>query len=280
MAAGGGRMYWLPLVAAMGCKQLPNMRELKDLLPEVQFDELKVDDIDFQRLEAKFVLDVTNPYPVELDLAETSWKLGLAGSPFLDGTNEKGTLIAASETSKVRIPFTMRWADAFAVVSQAREADTMPYTLDADLGFDSPVGRVDVPLHREGDMPALHAPKISLKGLRVAGLDLAKQTATIEVDLGLDSEQASALTFEAFEYGLKLAGNDVASGRAQVGSVQDSKTVTLPADIRLVALGEAAIEALTKKKPVKVRLTGDASVGTPFGVVPFDFDESADLTPR
>jgi hypothetical protein len=280
MAAGGGRMYWLPLVAAMGCKQLPNMRELKDLLPEVQFDELKVDDIDFQRLEAKFVLDVTNPYPVELDLAETSWKLGLAGSPFLDGTNEKGTVIAASETSKVRIPFTMRWADAFAVVSQAREADTMPYTLDADLGFDSPVGRVDVPLHREGDMPALHAPKISLKGLRVAGLDLAKQTATIEVDLGLDSEQASALTFEAFEYGLKLAGNDVASGRAQVGSVQDSKTVTLPADIRLVALGEAAIEALTKKKPVKVRLTGDASVGTPFGVVPFDFDESADLTPR
>lgn len=273
-------MYWLPVVAAMGCKQLPNMRDLKDLLPEVHFDELKVDQIDFQKLDAKFVLDVTNPYPLELALAETSWKLGLAGSPFLDGTNEKGTVIAASETSKVRIPFTMRWVDAFAVVSQAREGDTMPYSLDAELGFDSPVGRVEIPLHREGDMPALHAPRLSLKGLRVAGLDLAKQTATIEVDLGLQSDQPSALTFEAFQYGLKLAGHDVASGRAQVGAVQDSKTVTLPADIRLIALGEAVVDSLTQKKPVKVRLTGDASVGTPFGVVPFDFDESADLTPR
>jgi hypothetical protein len=273
-------MRLLPWLLLGGCKQLPNMRDLKDLLPEVHFDELKVDDIDFQKLEARFVLDVTNPYPVELDLAETSWKLGLAGSPFLDGTNEKGTLISASETSKVRIPFTMRWTDAFAVVSQARASDTLPYTLDADLGFDSPVGRVDVPLHREGDMPALHAPKLSLKGLRVAGLDLGRQTATIEVDLGLDSDQPSALTFEAFQYGLKLAGHDVASGTAQVGAVQDNKTVTLPADIRLVALGEAVVDALTQKKPVKVRLTGDASVGTPFGVVPFDFDESADLTPR
>ena len=79
---------------------------------------------------------------------------------------------------------------------------------------------------------------------------------------------------------LKLAGYDVASGRAQVGSVQDSKTITLPADIRLVSLGAAVVDALTDKKPVKVRLTGDASVGTPFGVVPFDFDETAELTPR
>ncbi|MEQ1567207.1 MAG: LEA type 2 family protein [Myxococcota bacterium] len=271
------------LVVMSGCKELGSMKDLKDLLPEVHFDELKIEKVDFQGLDAKFVIDVTNPYPVELNLAETSWKLGLAGSPFLDGTNEHGVSIAAAETSKTRIPFSLKFADAFSVVTGAKGQDQLPFVLDADLGFDSPVGRVNVPLHREGDLPALHAPKLSLDGLRIEKLDLMKQTATLALDVGMKSEQGSALTFESFTYGIKLAGNDVASGTASIGALgatQDSRNVTLPVELKLLGLAGAVVEAVTKKSQVKVRLTGDASIGTPFGAIPFGFDEIADLTPK
>lgn len=271
---------WVLLVALAGCKEVGSMKKLKELLPEVRFDELKLEQVTFQKLDARFVLDVTNPYPLDLELAQTSWKLGLAGSPFLDGTDDEGLSIGASQTSKARIPFSMKFADALAVVGGARGQDQLPFVLDADLGFDSPIGRVTVPLHREGELPALHTPKVKLEALRVESLDLAKQTATLALDLGLSSDQGSAITFDAFDYGIKIAGNDVASGKATIGAVTGTKAVTLPIEVKLLGLGAAAVEAITKKGEVKVRLTGQASIGTPFGAIPLDFDEATDLIPR
>ena len=86
--------------------------------------------------------------------------------------------------------------------------------------------------------------------------------------------------FETFGWGLKLAGADVASGNTVIGSVTGDQEVTLPIDLDLVGMGEAIVAALTKKTELKVRLTADAEVGTPFGVVPLSVDEVADLIPR
>jgi LEA14-like dessication related protein len=279
-AKRGDMRWWLVLVVGSGCQALQDFSKLKDLRPEVHFDQLKVDAIDFQGLDGKFVLDVTNPYPAKLDLAEFSWALGLAGSPFLDGTNDKGLLIERNESSKVRIPFGVKFLDIFNVVSGVKGEDNVPYELDTELSFQTPIGKVKVPLQHEGDLPALHLPKISLKALRVEKLDVLKQIATLELDLGLNSDQGSPLNFETFTYGIKLAGNDVASGNAVIGALADSKTVTLPIDLKLLNLGEVVVNAITKKQQIKVRLTGDASVGTPFGTIPLSFDEINELIPK
>lgn len=281
------RVWWLvvpswPIWAVWGggCKSVQNLPDLKELLPVVQFANLKVDHVDFSKVDTTFVLDVTNPYPVGLSVAKTDWKLGLAGHPFLDGTDSDGVSIGASETSKVRIPVSVKFVDAFSVVTDAQGKDELPYTLDVDLGFDTPVGPASIPVHHAGALPALHAPKFSLKALRVERLDVLHQTASLAIDLGMTTEQGSALTFDAFGYDLKLAGSDVASGDVKVGPLSGADTVTIPVDVKLLGLGTAVVDALTKKAPLKVRLTGDLSVGTPFGAVPLSFDESADLTPR
>jgi hypothetical protein len=173
----------------------------------------------------------------------------------------------------------VKFADAFALVGDLKGQDQLPYAFDASLGFDTQVvGRVDVPVHREGQLPALHAPKVALKGLRVSKLDLKTQTASLALDLNLASDQGSGLTFDGFHYGLKLAGDDVASGTAAIAALSGSEDVTLPIDVKLLGLGAAAVEAITKKGPVKVRVSGGATVGTPFGPVPFDFDESSQLS--
>lgn len=271
------RGWPLILVSLAGCKQLPKMPDLKEVLPEVRFADLKVEEVDFKGLDGRFVLEVDNPYPLELNLAETSWKLGLAGHPFLDGTNEEGLSIAPSETSKVRIPFGLKWKNAFDVVTDAKGKDSLPYSLDTTLGFTTPIGPVSVPLKHDGELPALHAPKVSLKALRVEKLDLLKQTASLALDLGLTSDQASALTFETFSYGVALAGTSVATGDTKIGAVDGSKDVTLPIDLKLLNLGVVIVEAITKKTRLEVRLTADASVGTPLGVIPLSIDELADL---
>ncbi|MEZ4235443.1 MAG: LEA type 2 family protein [Myxococcota bacterium] len=278
-------MRWWTLVSVgllglAGCTDPKSMKDLKKLLPEVTFQDLKVDHIDFQGLDAKIVLDVKNPYPVGLDLSEASWKLGLSGSPFLDGTNDKGLSVEANDTGKLRLPFSLQFEDAFRVVTQSQGLEQLPYTFDADLGFDTPIGNVNIPFAHQGDLPALHVPKVSLTSLRVGGIDLAHQTASVEVGLKLQSDQPSALSFDTFGYDLLLAGKHVADGQTKIGAVEGVKEVTLPVDIKLLEVGSAIVNILQSHDPVNVRLKADAQVGTPFGAVPFAVDQTASLTPR
>jgi LEA14-like dessication related protein len=273
---------WLACAAATaaGCKDPRAMGDLKKLLPEVSFADLKVDRIDFEGLDAKIVLHVKNPYPLGLDLAQASWKLGLAGSPFLDGTNDKGLSVPANDIGKLRLPFSLKFADAFRVVAGSDGLEQLPYTFDADLGFDTPIGEVSIPFAHQGELPALHLPTVSLTALRVGGIDLARQTASIELDLRLQSDQPSPLAFDAFDYDLRLAGQHVADGQARIGAVDGTKDVTLPIDLQLVSIGTAIVDILRGNEPVSVRLQADATVDTPFGAVPLTVDRTADLTPR
>lgn len=274
-------MRWFVAVAVVltGCQQLDKMPDLKQLLPKVRFGDVKVDDLNFQKLDGKLVLEVDNPYPVGLGLRKTDWKLGLAGHPFLDGTDSGGLNIEPAGTGNVRIPFSMKFVDALKVAGDAG-GDRLPYTLDTVLGFDTPLGPLDVPLHHEGTLPALRMPKVRLTGLRIQKFAPLKNEASLAVDVSLHSDQPTALNFESFDWGLKLAGNDVASGKTVIGEVTGDKEVTLPVDLNLLGIGEVIVEALTRKSELKVRLTGDAKVGTPFGVIPLAIDEVADLTPR
>ncbi len=268
------------LLGTIGCQKLDKMPDLRELLPKVRFADAKVEELSFQKLDGKMVLDVDNPYPVGLALKKTDWKLSLAGHPFLDGTDSTGLDIEPAGTGKVRIPFSMRFVDAFRVASDAGDTDRLPFALDTELGFDTPIGPISIPLHHEGDLPALHAPNVRLRALRIESFQPLRNEARLALDLTLRSEQPSALTFETFAWGVKLAGNDVATGNAEVGAIAGEKDVTLPIDLNLVGIGAVILDALTSKSELKVRLTGDAKVGTPFGVVPLAIDEVADLTPR
>lgn len=267
-------------LGAAGCQHLDKMPDLRELMPKVRFGDVKVEDLSFQKLDGKMVLEVDNPYPVGLALKKTDWKLALAGHPFLDGTDSTGLDLDPAATGKVRIPFSMRFVDAFQVASDLGNTDRIPFALDTELGFDTPIGPVTIPLHHEGELPALHAPNVRLRALRIETFQPLKNQASLALDLTLRSDQPSALTFETFAWGVKLAGSDVASGSTAIGAVTGEKDVTLPIDLNLLGIGEVIVQALTKKTELKVRLTGDAQVGTPFGVVPLAIDEVADLTPR
>ncbi len=268
----------LAVAAMTGCKQgLPKMPDLSEVLPKVRFKDVKVSEIDFGGLDAKLVLEVDNPYPLGLQLAEKSWTLDLAGQRFLDGTDDEGLDIEPAATSPVRIPVSMKWADAFGVATNAKGKDQLPFALHADLGFTTPIGDVRVPLDHEGELPALHKPKISLKALRVEKLDLLKQTASLALDVNLESDQGSPLSFDAFAWDLSLNGSDAAAGTARIGAVEASQLVTLPIDLKLLGIGVAIVDAIKDQGKLDVALKANADVATPFGVVPLKVNEVATL---
>ncbi len=268
-------------VLTTGCKQgLPGLGDLKNVRPDVSFKNLKVQDIDFQRIRTRFVFEVHNPYPVGISLTRNDWALGLAGQDFLDGSDADPLRLPASRSSPLRIPVAMQWADAFRVAGAAKGKDEIPYDLHLDLAFDTPIGNLRVPIDKRGTLPALHKPKVSLQALRLKNLNVLRQTASLALDLRVTSEQASAIRFAGFDYGVKLDGTRVVTGKTSMPSFQGQGTLTIPLDIQLLDLGKSVVRAIKNKASVQVGLDADVDVDTPFGMVPLKLSEGRELRIR
>lgn len=265
------------LVGAVGCKDVKGLGDLMNTKPKVSFQKLQIKDIDFQRVQTVFVLKVDNPYPVGLKLTSKEWALAIDGNDFLDGKGGGGLKLAANGSAPVRIPVATRFQDLFAVAGAVKGKDEIPYVLNTKLGFDTPFGEVKVPLKKQGMFPALHLPRVSLKALRLDKLDLLTQTAKLSLDLGVGSDQGSAIGFDAVNYGIKFGGAQVATGRTSKKNIGDSGTLTIPIDLKLVKLGSGIVNAIKNKGTIDVGLDADIDVSTPFGPVPLGIARSKSL---
>ena len=261
-----------------GCKggSIPGLPELRSLKPEVAFKDVKIRDITFQGLDTRFVLEVKNPYPVGMKLLSNDWSLALAGNEFLDGSGGRVN-IEAGRKSPVRIPVAMDWTDAFAVAGAMKGRDEIPFELHTRMGFSTPVGEVKVPLRHSGSLPALHKPQVRLQGLRVDGLDLVKQTARLELDVGVDTDQGATISFDAIDYGIRFNGTRVADGNTRLSNIDGSGTLTVPINVNLLELGGGIARAIKNKESLDVGLAANIDVGTPFGSVPLQVDKARSL---
>ncbi len=275
--------WWvLPLVA--GCKYV-DLRGLnvQKYLPEVRFDTMKVKQVDFRKMKVDFRFNVRNPYPVDLKLASFDYDLALEGKPFLESASEVGLDLAAGTDSPMVLPAQVRFRDVFDLVGELRGKDEIGYGLKGSFGVDTPAGVVTVPFDETGRFPTLQAPRIEPTGLAIAGVDLLRQRATVEVEVAVTNRaRQHRYGMKDFAYGLDLAGRRVASGNLADLSVEPGTTerVTIPVTLDLRQVGATLVGAITQKTPLDVRLDADLQVETPLGAIPLQVDRSANLRPR
>ncbi|MCB9679883.1 MAG: LEA type 2 family protein [Alphaproteobacteria bacterium] len=254
---------------------------IERFLPKVSFKKFNVREIDFQHVDTDFVLQVDNPNPLRVAMSSFSWALELGGVKFLSGKNPDGIALEASGSSKIKLPVSVVFTDLVESVGAMKGKDEVPFQFSGKMGFNTPLGEVALPYQAGGKFPVLHTPKVAFERVRLDNFDLLRQSATIAIDLGISHEQASALNFAGFDYGLTLGDHKILEGViADLATVQPgtTKTVSLPVTVNLVAVGATIFEAITKGGKVQVGLDAKVDVGTPFGVVPLAIDETGRLS--
>lgn len=244
--------------------------ELDAYIPTIAFERLDVKSVDWDMADTNFVFKVDNPNPLEITLASFDYNLAFEGQEWLTGDDPDGLTLGASGGSEVELPVGLVFAELYDMVQAVRGEDTINFNLSGTFGFDTPIGLVELPYDADGGFPALRTPGFGFEGLRVA--DLSLSGATLELDLAVDNDHASTLTFDNFDYGFSLEGEDVGAGSvATLGAVDGGTTgvVTLPLDISFGSAGVALYSALvTGSGNVGVGLSADTDVETPFGTVP------------
>lgn len=159
-------------------------------------------------------------------------------------------------------------------------ADDVPYELAGDLTVPTQLGPITIPVRHQGTVPALRPPKVKLTKARVASIDILKGKVRLDLNMDLSHEQASALNLSGFDYHVNLGGKQVASGiLATIPTLTagQHQTVTLPIDLQLANLGASVVQALQRKDSLGIGLGGKVKVGTPWGDVPLNIHETANL---
>ncbi len=268
----------VPMLILSSCKggQFPGLN-LDQFLPKVTFKKLNVTDLDFKGLDTNFVFNVSNPNPIKVKLSSFSYDLDLAGTGFLNGDNRQGLALEARGDSKLVFPVATTFKDILSLAGDMKGKDSVPFAFTGKIGFNTPLGEVKIPYNAKGDFPVLQVPKISFKGVKVGKLNLLKQTATLDVQLGVTHKGGSKMGFQQFDYALTLGGRRVLEGLiaelATVGA-NEEKVISLPVTLNLLQVGATVVAAITKKSKLDVGLDANLNVATPFGVVPLHIDQT------
>ncbi len=287
---------------------------------DISFDRLDVQDISFEDVSADFVFRVQNNTPVGVSISRFDYALDFAEVEWLTGDDPEGLTLYAEDYSEIALPVDVVFTELYDAVQAVLGEDTIAFGLDGSFGVAlsedtlvfgaaeeeadtaEPVAQagtqgvelvgneLNIPYSAGGGFPALRTPQFSFQGIRLASLDY--ETASIEIDLGVENEHESSLWFTNFDYDLGIDGVTVASGlisdlgevagtSAEASAAASVGTLTLPVDIDLWSLGSAATDiynALAGNSALNLDLSASTDVDTPFGVVALSVDETGDIS--
>ena len=229
----------------------------------VSLQSLSVDGVDLV-----FVVRIDNPYSAPLPLVDVSYALASRGASFLDGQAAITGSIPANGSKTVEVPARLSFANLLSSLQQVRPGAVVPYTADLGLSVDAPgVGRLSLPLRKQGELPVPAVPELSLASVNFGELSLQKATATLVVRM--KNTNSFPLDLNEIAYDLSLAGTSVGDAKlARAASLDPGgeSTLELPLTIQPIKLGLGALDLL-RGAGGNYQLTGAINASTPFGPI-------------
>lgn len=230
--------------------------------PKVSVESAKLAALSFQGATLQFGFGIDNPNPVGLHLDGFDYALSVEGARMMEGRQESKLDVAADARTTLELPVTLKYQQLWSGLRQVVEKKQAGYVLEAGFAFDVPViGRVRIPVRREGTLPLLRLPKIRLERVAVAGL--SARAADLALAVAVDNPNDLAADLQGIDTALKL--NERSVGRlVHEGTVHlppnGTQRLTVPLRLDLVQLGSAVFSLLSSGGVVDYGLDGNLSL--------------------
>ncbi len=246
--------------------------------PEVSVTHAKIEKLSFTSADLLFDLKITNPNPVGLKFTSFDYNFLIEGTSFLSGNQESGIEIHAKGDSTVQLPLTLFYKNVYETFRNLYERDSSNYQLKCSFSFNVPVlGNVTVPVSKEGELPLLKLPSISLKSLRIAQLGFTR--ADLGLDILLKNPNAFSIDISKFHYQFMVNEESWLSGETEQQikvNEKEENLIQIPVSINFIEVGRSVYTILQQEENLNYRLKGNI-VLTPslplIGMVQLPFDE-------
>ena len=215
----------------MRCTTLQNLANIQK--PVVSLDHIQVSGLSFNGLNLLFEVGIENPNSLAVTMAGFNYQFYLNEQLFMQGSQDSTQSILARSKSQLEIPIALDFKKIYTTYQALKDKDSSAYKMQVGLVFDLPViGKTTIPLSKEGGIPLLKLPKISLAGLKLRNLSLT--SASFELETQLENPNNLNLLITQFQYDLKINDKNWLTGvksQAQQITSKTTQSLTIPFSI-------------------------------------------------
>jgi len=274
------------LVVLAGCESLERLG-LTIERPTARVVGVDLARLDFSEVEFRARIAVDNPNPVGVTLAGFSYSFVVEGVEFLSGDQERGLAIAAFDEREIDFPVTVGFANVVDTVVAVGEQDEADYVLEIDIRLDVPVlGRVTVPLRREGTFPIARPPSVAVDDLVLESLGVSG--ARLALTVLVENPNGFALTLESLTYSFAVQERvwvDGATDRSSTVPANGRGEVSATFSLSFAEFGRTVRDVLLGDDPVSYTFAAEARIAPeldlmPTVVLPFARSGAIDLRRR
>ena len=238
------KLLWLlPLLS--GCALLRSAVSSAFEKPTLSFREARVPSIDFDGADLDLVFLVTNPNSMGLDLTRASYALDVEGHRVVAGVPQNGLVIPGHATTEVTFPAHIRWTEIVPALEALFALDQVHYKASGELGVNSPIGIVTLPVEHEGTIAAPKMPVFDVGSPRITSLSLLG--ARLSVPLRISNLNGFPLPLGGILGDVSIAGakvGRVAMSEAAPVPAGKETTLSIPLDVSFLSAGAAAASAI------------------------------------
>lgn len=278
------KKYFLPAFSIILLTVLTSCATLRDAAniqePDVKFNSMSIQTINFDGVTLLFDFDVTNPNSLDVSAESYNYEFFINGRSFISGTQDERLEIGQESTSTIQVPVSMTFANLYESFRSVISQDSVSYRMDTAVSFSLPViGSRTVPVQAEGELPIPKIPRIQFGDFEMKRLSFSG--ADVDISFRVSNPNPFGITLAGADYALQVNGKEWLDTRlGESISVDGSATreITIPIELSASQMGSALVEMMGGRKEFEYRLTGQARVSadlkgfTEEQSVPFDLE--------
>jgi LEA14-like dessication related protein len=247
--------------------------------PSAKLTGVSLTDIDLQSVTIVFNVELTNPNASALPLANVDYELSSQGNSFFTGEAPLQGEVPARGTKTVSLPARIAYAQLLTALANVKLGSVLPYKAQLGLSVNVPIlGKLRLPVSREGNLPVPTAPGVELVGIKWDKLTLDNAGGVFT--LHLTNRNQFPLELETMSYSLMLGTMDVARSSlarpVALGANGGEGTMEIPLSFSPRKFGLAALAMLTGNRAYS--LTGEVVVKTSYGPMRLPFARSGNIS--
>ena len=275
-------LYLSFVVYLSGCAQLNKYTDT--VKPTAQLTGAHIANINFDKVDLVFDLEVENKNPIVLDLAGLDYDFKIEGQSLVSGVTAKAIKLKANATSPVQLPVTLKYDELKKLPGDLRNKDKLAYDLQTTFNINLPViGNYAIPVSKQGELPVPKAPVIKIKGVKIKNRSFTSVELVAQVEVNNPNDFDLAL--KNFNYQLNINQQKWGQGEIAKSSNIPKKgkgIIDIPLKLDLFSIGNAASALLKSKSPLEYQLTGNATLDTGLELLkgyglPFDIKGTTNL---
>jgi LEA14-like dessication related protein len=166
--------------------------------PELSLSNAYITAMSLTDVQLAFDVDIKNSNPIGLSMAGLSYTLQVQDKPMVKGALNERLEVGANGSSRVKLPFTLRYEDIFGTLIALRDNKELRYQISGEADF----GLVRLPYSKTGTFALPTLPTISVESLRVNQLNLSG--VDLSVTLKVANANAFPIRLDGLDYQLKL----------------------------------------------------------------------------